>query len=1655
MMAVGARVDESPAFPGPGRVVDLPSYPWQRERYWSGTAGQWVRSSGDGTIDHPLLGERMPVLEPTWLATVEPALVPWLASHKLLGAVLWPAVGHVEMAMAAGRRVLHAPVEVTDLAIPALLMLPWNAGMDVRIQTSMSSDDGAFRIASTTGGGTDWRLHAQGRVRRLLCDAPPAVDLAALEERTTTHWDADDFYALLDGVGLQYGPFFQVLRDVYAGPGEVVAFYSTAIDQEGYEAHPAILDGALHAGVPLLEGRSFMPGAIDRARLWRQPSPTGFVHVRQRSRTRREACWDVVVGDDDGTVVAELRGCRMRRADAEQALSAHCVTVLRAAPRKQEPGAPSPLPSPGELVAAAQSQIEDLQAGWNQKGYELLEATAKEAAAHFARAAVDAMLAGQEEFTTDDLVTAGMLPKYVRMWQLVARLCVEHGLLERQSSDRWRRTGRKAKPARDFAESLLLAQPRYAPDVLLWGRFGNHWADLLRGRRNPVDLLFGDGGSDTVEHFYDTSPIAGMHNHLARSLVEAMVQSWPAGRPLRVLEVGAGTGGTTATLLPVLPPERTRYVFTDVSATFLTAAEARFETYGFVDYRLLDIDQDLCAQGFDESTFDLIVAANVLHVARDLRCALRRLGCLLSPGGQMLACEFHDPEVVVAAIGFLDQFWSFTDGDLRPESALLSREQWSGVFRECGFDEVVQCGAAQEPARSDFSVTLARRDRKPVATSTLPGAEPDASWLLAVEDPTDIGVASEVAASLSAAGAEAVAVIAEADGALMAEQVQPGTSVVFVLGGDCDGDGAAAVSRVVRRFGVLRAFARACEAFPPGHGTRLCLVTRPSGALPEPERPLVPEDAALWGAARVMANERTDAVIRRISWERSHDATEDARRLALELLDPSEEDEVVLTGAGRFVPRPIERHRPLHPVERRQQAYELELRNQGLSYELAWVEADPLRPAPDEVVVEVMATALNYMDVMIAMGTMPPDAEGAVAGGEQLIGLEYAGVVAAVGSDVETLRAGDRVCGVATRSFASHVVTKAEFVLEIPDDMDFAGAATLPVAYLTVHHSLDHLARLGPGETILVHGAAGGVGLAAIQYANLVGATVIATAGTTVKRDLLSLLGVDHVLDSRSLAFADQVMALTGGVGVDVVLNSLSGEAISRGLELLRPHGRFVELGKRDIYANSRIMLRAFRNNISLFCVDVSQLAGTRPSLARSEMREIVRRVRAGEYRPLLYRSYPARRIDEAFRLLQHSRHIGKVVVTFDDPVPVEHRPVPVRLDPQATYLVSGGLSGLGAAVARGLGRWGARHLVLVGRRGMASPEAPELMEWLARHGVEATVCAADVADAVSMARVIAATDDAGHPLRGVIHAAMQLDDGLILDLDDERFRTAVTPKMGGAMVLDALTRRRPLDFFVGFSSMTALIGSSGQANYSAGNLYVEALARARHDVGLPALAIEWAGISDVGYIARHGLRDSLTGMGLLFLSTDQVLGALADLLGLPVDVVGVGGVDWGRMSAVLPSATTPRLVDLLPPLIEGTEYRRDEFVKVLSDASPEDARCLVEDSLVKVVAGILQSSPDRIDRSKRLTDMGMDSLMTVELVASTSEQFQCNIPLAELANSAGTIRAIAALILERLGVRAGGTNGEATVDPTPGSPASVASGRTPTSEPTMDVVVA
>ncbi|KOG85673.1 hypothetical protein ADK38_35355, partial [Streptomyces varsoviensis] len=551
----------------------------------------------------------------------------------------------------------------------------------------------------------------------------------------------------------------------------------------------------------------------------------------------------------------------------------------------------------------------------------------------------------------------------------------------------------------------------------------------------------------------------------------------------------------------------------------------------------------------------------------------------------------------------------------------------------------------------------------------------------------------------------------------------------------------------------------------------------------------------------------------------------------------SDEDEIVLTAADRFVPRERPRPEPARPAGAT--PYALRVRHPGLSYELVWEETPaPAPPGPDEVLVDVRASALNYRDIMKAVGLLPVEAcvDAAEAAS---VGLECAGVVLACGPGVTDFAPGDRVVGMTYSACASHALMQPAKMWRLSDSVSFAEAAAAPIAVSTVQYGLGELARLRPGETVLVHGAAGGVGLAAVAYATLKGARVIATAGSDLKRTFLRSLGVEHVLDSRTLDFAEQVRAITGGQGVDVVLNSLAGEAMARSLELLRSGGRFVELGKRDFYENKPLLLRPFTKNISYFGADVSQVPDHCFPRMRAEMGDLTG---GSAHVKVPHTAFPAARVAEAFALLQHSRHIGKVVITYDpldEPLLIEERPAPPRLDPEGSYLVTGGTGGFGAATACWLAELGARHLALVSRSGERAPEAAATAARLAELGARVSVHAADVTDPRAVRAVLAELEAAGRPLRGIAHAAMHLDDATLSELSEERIRATLAPKMAGAQVLESAAAEAgaELDLFLLHSSGTTLIGNIKQAPYVGANLYLEALARRRRQRGEAALA--------------------------------------------------------------------------------------------------------------------------------------------------------------------------------------------------------------------------
>ena len=374
---------------------------------------------------------------------------------------------------------------------------------------------------------------------------------------------------------------------------------------------------------------------------------------------------------------------------------------------------------------------------------------------------------------------------------------------------------------------------------------------------------------------------------------------------------------------------------------------------------------------------------------------------------------------------------------------------------------------------------------------------------------------------------------------------------------------------------------------------------------------------------------------------------------------------------------------------------------------LAWEAIARQAPKIGEVEIAVEAIGLNFRDVMFGLGLLPEEIlEHGFAG--PTLGLECAGRITRVGAGVKALKPGQRVMAFAKHAFSTHVTTLAAVVAPIADELPFAMAATIPVAFLTAYHALILCARLKPNEWVLVHGGAGGVGLAAIQIARWRGARVIATAGSPERRALLVALGAAHAFDSRSGAFAEDVRRVTGE-GVAVVLNSLSGEAMERSIGILRPFGRFVELGKRDYVANTHIGLRPFRRNLSYFGVDLDQLLIEEPATSRLLLRAVMRLFKSGDLVPLPYRVFAAAETVEAFRLMQQSGHVGKLVVRPPDLADIADRPRHAfHVSADRLHLITGGFGGFGLATAQWLAAKGARNLMLVGRSGAASEDRPQ-----------------------------------------------------------------------------------------------------------------------------------------------------------------------------------------------------------------------------------------------------------------------------------------------------------------------------------------------------------
>jgi acyl transferase domain-containing protein/acyl carrier protein len=705
--------------------------------------------------------------------------------------------------------------------------------------------------------------------------------------------------------------------------------------------------------------------------------------------------------------------------------------------------------------------------------------------------------------------------------------------------------------------------------------------------------------------------------------------------------------------------------------------------------------------------------------------------------------------------------------------------------------------------------------------------------------------------------------------------------------------------------------------------------------------------------------------------------------------------EILLRGSERFVKslprrRPRAEEVPLQRVSVDEPVY-LESDDSGKLSGLHFCRGQRQPPGPGEVEVRIESAALNYKDLLKLYGRLHPLVLNDTYFGTTL-GMEASGKVVAVGPDCEHgLVAGDTVLLLLPSGFRSYATVSETFVVKAPADMGKAGAS-IPVVYLTALHGLEKVAQITAGERVLIHQASGGLGLAAIDVARKCGVEIFATAGSENKRRFLREMGIEHVFPSRDLSFVELILAATKGVGVDVILSAQVGAAQRESLSLLRPGGRFIDVGKKDVIGDAGLPLRAFNRNLMFAAIDMDRLMVDRPSYIRSLMLEIVTSFEAGELRGIETESFPAEEVELAFNRMAQSQHTGKLLLDFENgevETPAnEQREGTIRRD--GSYLITGGTAGFGLATAHWLARKGAGRVVLLSRRGRATEGLGEACTYLESEGSEVVVLQGDVTVKEDLEKARTAMNAGDCSIAGIVHGAMVLDDAFLADLDLDRFRGVLRPKVMGALALAEVFATDSLDFMVFYSSISALIGNRGQASYVAANAFLDGFAEQLRAQGMPAVSINWGAIAETGVVARSEmLGAALEASGVRGLSSRAAFHALERVLESKVARAAVMDVDW-----LLWKESNPKLIadSRFREHVEGggSAIGNETAIALRNEIEglePAQQSSLLEETVAAVVGEVLKTSVNSLNLDTKLSDMGVDSLLMMELSLNMKEK--------------------------------------------------------------------
>ncbi|MEB3282831.1 MAG: SDR family NAD(P)-dependent oxidoreductase [Lyngbya sp.] len=1590
--------------------VPLPTYPFQRQRYWFETPHQKSQSKNNRRQPnkHPLLGNKLNLAKSDAIlfeSLISLEDLDFLNHHRVFDTVILPAAGFLEIALAAGHQLTkNTNLVLENVSIKAPLTRVENENKILQtILIPESNQAYTFEIFSSVESNYEasWILHASGKLTtESLSDSRVINPQDNFEQEV----NVKNYYQQLQANGIEFGEDFQAIHKLWSNESQSLGIIQISEKLIGeilnYRFHPVLLDGCLQTlginiGLNSLTDShltAYLPIGLERFAFYNNPNfkVKTLAEIRPiKSPNQQILAADLKITDLDDKLIATIEGLQLQPVspdllfknksnlfedwlykiewksqnntnttksadyllkpeDMKQQLSSQCTQLINQAEivKYQE------LLLEIESLSSAYILNAFQQMGWNLKT--------------------------NQQFSTEELFQKlEIVSQHKRLFNRLLEILAEDRILAASENENWGVINLpNLQPVEVQQNTLLQRYPNAQAELTLLHRCGSQLAEVLRGNYDPTQLLFPQGDLSLTTQIYQDSPGAKVMNTIIQKAVCSALENILPEQKIRILEIGAGTGGTTAYLLPYLNKSQTEYTYTDISPLFVNKAKHKFQNYDFVKYQVLDIEKSLEVQNFESHQYDIVIAANVLHATSNLQQVLDRIKRLLLAKGLLILLEGTQPlRWFDLTFGLTEGWWKFNDKDIRQNYPLITASQWQKLLIESGFEQAKNLTENYNKPLEQ-AVIVAQVDQLNQSESK--------QWLIFADRQ---GMAQQLTQLLTDQGESCTLVFAGQEYQQLNQQsyqVNPNKiddfnqlfatitakniifqKVVYLWSLETSAPEALSLEELTTTSktgwqSLLNLTQSMVKNYsePPS----LAIVTKGSVATGIENNLSGIAYSPLWGLGKVIALEHPELHCIQVDLDPEKSLENQVNILLTELKHPTAENQVTFRQNTRQVSR-LTRYKTnsLNQLELpKNKPFKLGISKRGTPENLKLQPTNRRQPKAQEVEIKVKVTGLNFIDVLDVLGVLPFERD--------WFGVECAGEIVAVGEGVEHVKIGDNVIAFAPGSFSQYVTVNAQLVTLKPAHLTFEEAATIPANFITAYYALHHLAKISKGDKVLIHSAAGGTGMAAVKIAQAMGAEVFATASSS-KCEFLKSLGIKHIMNSRTLEFADEIMRQTQNQGVDIVFNSLSGEFIPKSLSILKENGRFIEIGKREIWSLTQV--KSLKPNVSYYLVDLMTTAQENPSLIQSLLSEIVQKFTTQELQPLPHKVFNIQNAPAAFRYMQQAKHIGKIVITNSTQ---ENR----KDFSEGTYLITGGLGGLGLLVARWLVEKGAKNIVLLSRRNPNS-EIQQTLDELEAMGAKVVVIKLDVSDRKKLTENYQNIQQTLPALRGVFHAAGVLEDSVLMQLNSEKFERVMKPKMHGAWNLHQLTKDLPLDYFVLFSSAASLLGSPGQANHVAANTFLDTLAHYRQMLGLPGLSINWGAWSEVGAAAERQVTQQMSLKGVGTISPQQGLEILEQLIAQPDPQVGVIPIDWSRF--LQQGLTSPFLSEIIPTEAQPKQTENSKIIQKLATVPANEHESILISYLQGEVGKVLGLQPSQFpDPKQGFFDMGMDSLMIIEL---------------------------------------------------------------------------